>query len=202
MRPTTWVILVAVCLVTAGIRAQPAAPAKRALVRATDSRFAAGPEMVFDIAIDAKYGATDEDARGIALDDAVVKIDAYLQNHEKPALLWHPDKEYVKNNLILTQIEKDADLDEKTPEIKRVVQLRVGATPEKYRDILLQDKRLRVEQRQWFLARILAVLVASLTAATAILKVGAASKCVTSGWLKAGSVGVLAAAAAGLWLLV
>jgi hypothetical protein len=197
MRPTTWVILISFCLLTAAIRAQPVAN-RRSPAPAVQAR--AGTEYVFDFQTDPAYGASEEDARQIALERAVAKVDAYL-GQQKPPVLWRPDADYVRKHLKI-----DENVSEAVPEgvpaaVKKMVQLHVGATPETYRDILRNDQHLRAEQRQWFLIRVLGVLVAGLTAAAGALRMVARAKPTTAGWVKVASVGVVAALALGMLVL-
>jgi len=84
---------------------------------------------------------------------------------------------------------------------KKVVGFRVEVLSSDLQDIYRQEQVYRIGQRQLFLARLLALVVAGLAAIATYLRLDEATKGYYTTLLRVGSIALVAMVGAGLWWL-
>jgi hypothetical protein len=170
----------------------------------------ASPAMVRESNKVVTYGKTPEAAKQLALEGARDWVALYL-GEQNPPLQWRPDAEYLQQNKMVTFSDPETvRMGEKGHEEEfQQVTATVEVTNKTFSDIQEQDRKLRAEQRklvskdrQTFLAKILAGVVATLAAVAIYLRLDDATKGYYSLWLRLGSVALVATVGAGAWMLL
>jgi hypothetical protein len=202
MRPTAWLGLAALCLFAASFRVHSSNRSPKLDERgngkgrpAAQTKDNGSPVASWRIL---GYGEKDSDAEEDALERARIEVAAFLRSC-RPPVQWDPPRYYIEKYLVKGRIDsQDKELIEarsvQEPLGKKVAGLRVEVAPDDLKAILRT-------QRQWFLARLLALVVAGLTATAAYLRLDEATKGYYTNMLRAASVVLVAGVAVGLWWL-
>ena len=206
MRPRSWVVILLVCVAMfvcrvnfsaeSAARAEPKKTGRTVVVRGPSSTVVTVRDTweVFGVA------HTGDDAKKLALDEAREKVGEYLAKQDPP-IQWRPDANYIERNGMVeysdpvpTELGIDKDLQKVTATVK--------VTSKVFQDIQDQDRKLRAHDRQSFLGKILAGMVAGLVAIALYLRLDEATKGYYSLWLRLGSAALVATVGAGAWLLL
>jgi hypothetical protein len=143
-------------------------------------------------------GETREEAEEDALKKAGVLVMQYFAEQHAP-MSWTLDLQYVRTRLMKSSEEAEP---KKLPDglgLWRKVKVQVVLNSDDRDDILRQDREFRMHDREFFLGKILLVLVALLTAVAGYFRLDEATKGYYTGWLRLGAAGLVGAAAMGLW---
>ena len=138
------------------------------------------------------------DAERVALEKGCREVRAYLAAQD-PALEWAPNEKYVEGHLVKAHAEGEPATKEDPVEgtfLHRT--LRIEITAADYQDMLRHARTARVEYREILLAKVLAVLVALLTAVAGYIRLEEATKGYYTALLRLAAVGLVAAVCAGL----
>jgi hypothetical protein len=204
MRPKAWVVILFVCVIMLLCRvrfsAESSARAEpKKTLRAVNIRQSAPPAAtvrdsweVFGVA------HTDDDAKKLALDEAREKIGEYLAKQDPP-IEWRPDVEYLRRNEMVNFSESEPAEFGLEKDLRKVTAT-VKVTSTTFQDMQDQDRKFRSRDRQTFLGKILAVIVAGLAAVAVYLRLDEATKGYYSLWLRLGSAALVASVAAGVWM--
>jgi hypothetical protein len=144
-----------------------------------------------------------EQAKEAALRDARDKIVACLRRQKPPLRSWAPDESYIAERLVTKQ-ERGQDLEALDGVTARrwYVYLKAPNWEQFYRlDQEVERKRLGRE-RMLFLGRVLADVLVLLAGIAVCVRVDERTRGAYRRWLQVAGAGVVAAAWAGLWLLV
>jgi hypothetical protein len=202
-----WVAVAFFCLLVAAVRVQksggagPDKEAKKASAVAADKPAVSTSSPVLESFEGEGYGSGEkaqEEAEQNALEDARTKVIAFLASPGH-SLKWQPDLDYVRSELITgKKVEKPKD-----PFFgSEKVTLSVAVTQKTYEDMQKQDRKLRVEERQVLLAKILAGLLAGLVAIAFYFRLDDATKGYYTTLLRVASVALVVTVGAGVWLLL
>jgi hypothetical protein len=151
------------------------------------------------------FGINMEDANKSAWEKANALVVEYLDN-QTPALQWRPSSsDFIKKNFKIQPIKiNDNDTNPTIPDFGKMVKVsfRVEMTAESRKAIWEQEHHYRTENRQLFLAKILAGLIAVFAAFAGYVRLDEMSKGYYTVWLRCAAAGVIGAAGAGVWLLI
>jgi hypothetical protein len=205
MRPRSWVLILLVCMLVFICRAHVFGVAAHAepkkTMRAVVVKTTAAPAPtvrdsweVFGVA------HTGDDAKKLALDEAREKIGEYLAKQEPP-IQWRPDAQYLEEKKMVKFSESEPAEFGLEKDLRKVTAT-VEVTSTTFQDMQDQDRKLRARDRQTFLGKMLAGMVAGLAAVAVYLRLDEATKGYYSLWLRLGSVALVATVGAGAWLLL
>jgi hypothetical protein len=204
------VTLLAVVLVLAGLRgpcshAAPGQPPHRA---GHEPAVAANVPKALPWKVTG-YGRTKEDARDVALEQAIEQVKEYFANQNPPIEL--PErvpgatgqseialKDYITQNLVKDGPE-EAPRQLAGGEVQ-VVTLIVEVGP-KLKEIERLDRHYRMERRQWLLGVVLGGLVVVLVVVALYFRLEEYTKGYYTVWLRAIGLGLIALAGIGVWWL-
>jgi hypothetical protein len=223
MRPTVWATLLICVVLGLGVRAHSAA------VRASSRAAAPAPnEQSPAWVVEGRWMKTQEEAIESALEKARDEISVHLKKKE-PHLEWLPPPDYIRDHLLAdlrpedypqgdvknlrpinrskhAMLEEERDFQGQLGPMRRI-HLKVVLTPKQFDDIRRMDQQHRQQQRQvvsqqrqFFLARVLAGVVALLGTVVAYFKLEEATRGYYTTALRVGAIGVIAAVVAGLLL--
>jgi hypothetical protein len=190
MRLARFASLIALVLLAAGLRA---APSQHKVAASGDSKY---PSWTVTA-----WGETPQDGYEVALDKALKEVDDYLAR-QNPSGHWKPTRDWVDKNLVKSrhhEVNKNFQ-DDKGKEGYDVT-LNVDVGPKQYREMLENDREVRVQQRELILARVLAGVVALLLAVVGYLRLDEATKGYYTLWLRLGALGLVGGVAAALLML-
>jgi hypothetical protein len=186
MRPTTWLSLVATCLLGAAARAEPSAPQPAGKGNVDWSYTAAG------------YGENWDDAWSEALKEAQGKAADRLRQQIQ-GLGWTPSADDLQRWGAVQEVSRNAN----TPRQGLFeVKLKVTLTKEMKREVWRRDLQQCVQERQLLAAKVLAALVALLAVGAGYFRLEEMTRGYFTGVLRllllagAGAIGV------GLWLVL
>jgi|SRR6516164_104079 hypothetical protein len=146
-------------------------------------------------------GDTEENARLNALDKSKDQLTVYLHNLNPP-VEWVPSDDFIEKSLKL-EWEKQVPEERYIHEgLTHKVRLVMEVTPKNRNELWSMDKSLRIEQRQFSVLKILAVVVAVLLAVAGYVRLDEWSKGYYTTWLRLGAASIVGAAGAGIWLLM
>lgn len=197
MRLAHFASLMALVLLAAGLYASPAKEKPRG-AREPEVTASEGAYPSWTITA---WGKSVQDADEVALGKAVREVNEYLAR-QNPPVEWRPSPDWVNKNLVKSRVTpKEVDLDDPVlgKGFERTLKLELG--PQQKREILEQDREVRVRERQLMLARILAGVVALLVAVVGYLRLDEATKGYYTLWLRLGVLGLLGGVGAVLLLL-
>jgi hypothetical protein len=199
-----WVTIAFICLLVAAVRVQksggagPRTESKKGSSVAAAKTSANMSSPVLESWEVSGYDDKADVAEQFALEEARRKVVAFLagQSHR---LEWQPDLDYVRHDLITAKKQEQME----DPVFgKEKVTLTVAVTQKSLEDMQKQDKKLRVEQRQTFLAKVLAGLLAVLVAVTFYFRLDDATKGYYTTLLRVASLALVATVGAGVWLFL
>lgn len=213
MKSTKWlVILIAGAVVLSGLAGSFGQAKSKKMPAQTRSKFAASERKVGDDVLVTGYGETEQSARSNALRKAVEVVEASVNERLDgrraiPARLMTPS--YLEGMLVIAEEGKP----EKDPEADNAIRARYKVSlNEGYLNTVASEARKewiaeekeerqdRVGDRHLTLARILGGVLAVLLVAAGYLRLEEATKGYYTTLLRAGAIGLLLAAAAGLVL--
>jgi hypothetical protein len=144
-------------------------------------------------------GKSSEDAEQDALEKAQGQVTTFLTN-QNPPLDWAPPLNYVER-LVTKRTAEEPEKILHEIGVTHQVRLDVELTAREYEHMRALDHKLRREHRLFWLAKVLALVVAVLAALAGYLRLDEATKGYYTTWLRLAAVGFAAAIAAGAWLL-
>jgi hypothetical protein len=215
MRPTTFVFLAIVCIVIASMNrwhsdklrvrggslgsSGPKSIAKSYSVKVNNlAKETSSTSAEISFWTKPSYGRTEEIARQLALEAAQRELTGQLVK-KIPSLRWTPSLEYTDERV------KEVLPTEDKPEVAGLqmhgVKLLVELSGDDYREIEHLDQNMRRDQRQVFLARIIATIVTICAAVAGYLRLDEATKGYYTNLLRLGSLAVIGTVGAGVWLL-
>jgi hypothetical protein len=184
------------CLVALGFRSFKNEFGNSSGNRKTNSSTEVNPKWVVT-----GVGLNDEQARKDALEKAQKKLVHYL-NNLNPPVEFVPSVDYVEKSLKMDWTEETPNPELQELGAESQWRLQVEVTPKDQDDLWSMDKTLRIEQRQFSVFKILAIVVALLVAIAGYVRLDEWSKGFYTTWLRLGAAGVIGAAGAGIWLLM
>lgn len=206
MRPSRWISLICLCLLTRATVAYAQAQenggdrAKRTIIVRNGRNIV----KTFHPIEDAKhptwsatgYGETEKDAELDALKNVGAEITEYLWgtgiSHD-----WSPSLNDLRG--LVTGEPKTIVKDMEGIGPVRETKLQLEMTPKAYRRLLQQDRQHRAMERISILGKIMIVVVALLVALAGYFKLEDATKGYYTAWLRLAAISFIAAIAAGLW---
>ncbi|MFL5244606.1 MAG: hypothetical protein ACJ8FY_21100 [Gemmataceae bacterium] len=217
MRPTTFVFLAIVCIVIASMNrwhsdklhvpggasrsGSPASKAssKSSLIKVSNNGKETSTSSA-EISFWTKpfYGRTEEIARQLALETAQRELIGQLVNR-MPSLRWQPSVKYIDEHV--KESLPTEDQVEVAGRQMQGVSLLVELTADDFREIEQMDRNTRRDERQIFLARMVATLVTICAAVAGYFRLDEATKGYYTNLLRLGSLAVIGAVGAGVWLL-
>jgi hypothetical protein len=138
------------------------------------------------------YGDTTDDAYERALKTAQTRVQVYLAEHE-PSMEWSPSSNDIKP-LVLKRTDNEQK-DEKLGRLQHV-HLRVQITDNNLAYMRGLDRQQRAEWRMLWLGKLLAGIVALLTAVAGYTRLEEATKGYYTTWLRLGALGFVSAVVA------
>ncbi len=144
-------------------------------------------------------GKSAEDAEQDALEKAQGQVTTFLTN-QNPPLEWAPSLNYVER-LVTKRTPEEPEKYLRDIGVTHQVRLDVELTSHQFDQMRDHDRQLRREHRLFWLAKILAVVVAVLAALAGYLRLDEATKGYYTTWLRLAAVGFAAAVGVGAWLL-
>jgi len=196
MRPAQLASLLALLLMVSGIQAGPRKGSEDVGPRVSGRP---RPEPVKLASWQAEGGGeTREEAEADALKNARARVLEYFAEQNIP-LKWTPDVPYMRTHLM--KASEEVKPQELGPGLGqwRKVQVQVVLDSQDKEDMLREDRMVRMADREFFLGKLLLVLVALLTAVAGYFRLDEATKGYYTGWLRLGAAGLVGAAAMGLW---
>jgi hypothetical protein len=199
MRPTTCLGLLAFALLAVGIRSASLAGPRQGPVGPAAA--VPAPEVVV---VDG-YGRDPAAARERAFENGRDKVRELLEKRYA-SVGWLPSDEQLREDILLRhQVirplgEPRAEVDHPGRGVKASVEVQL--TPSFLEEVKRQIRELRVHERHWVLARILAGLVVLLLVLGGYLRLEEATRGYYTQALRVTALLLVAATAAGLWLSV
>jgi hypothetical protein len=144
------------------------------------------------------WGQSREDAELDALKKARTEILDYLR--EQGVVLEHGPTERDVRPLVKEWSEDESREVQGIGELRQA-KLKVELTSKNLAEFVQQDRQVRSQQRMLWLGKILAVLVALLSAVAGYCRLEEATKGYYTAWLRVVALGFVTAVGAGLWLL-
>jgi hypothetical protein len=143
------------------------------------------------------------DAAEDALLKAKRKIGIYLRSLNS-SLEWEPDTAYIQKRLVKEPWEQEKKSIEilGQPTSTYIVRMKVEISPRDRAELLKQAHDHLVQQRMFWLGKILAGVVVLLTAVAGYLRLDEWSKGYYTGWLRVATVSLLVGAGLGLLFLM
>ena len=205
MRPTTFVFLAIVCILIASVRGGSSgssgrkANSKSISVKVNNKVNETSSSSV-EISFWTKpsYGRSEEIARQLALEAAQRELTGQLAK-KIPSLRWTPSIEYIDERV--KEVLPTEDKVEVDGRQMQGVSLLVELSGDDYLEIEHLDQHMRRDQRQVFLARIVASIVTICAAVAGYLRLDEATKGYYTNLLRLGSLAVIGTVGAGVWLL-
>jgi hypothetical protein len=151
------------------------------------------------------YGTDVSGAREVAREKLVQAV-ADFQASQSPPLTGVPSVQLIGTDIKETVLqEKVVVADQKDQTIKiemQGVNLKVEVTPSFYDRLVKLDRQQRKEDRQWLLARLLAIFAVGFVAVGGYLRLDEATKGYYTGLLRLGAVALVGAVGVGLWYVI
>jgi len=198
---TTITILILIGLIALGLRlklpnlppyAGPRASRERSLAPSSDSR---RPTWT----LEGRWMKTHEDAEQDALLEAQLRVSTYLRSLQPP-VEFLPPLDYLDKHLVKKKTEEVKDFEEQVG-IMRRVQLEVEVSPGAARELVRMDRADRSHQRMFWLAKLLAGVVAALAAVSGYVHLDERTKGYYTTWLRLAAATVVGTAGIALWWL-
>jgi hypothetical protein len=142
------------------------------------------------------FGANAENAKQLAIEDGQRELAAWLR---KENVKWSPSTDYVEQHITDRKVDPNSTEVGGTPMTE--VKLQIVVTSSDYQEILNSDRQIRRDDRQVFLARILATIVTVCAAISGYFRLDEATKGYYTNLLRLGSLAVVSGVGAGVWLL-
>jgi hypothetical protein len=192
MRPTNLVALVAPLLLALGCAAQASDSTKAPAPAPPAVNATPNPQWTVE-----GVGVNTEEADKDAFELAQKEVAAYL-DAQQPRWVWKPDANYVRT---LRKGEPVRETQQVQSGLAHKAKVTVEITPQKFQEMLEEDRKAVVTSRQLLLVKILAVVVSLLTAVAGYVKLDELTKGYYSGLLKLLAVGLVGGVGAGVWFL-
>jgi hypothetical protein len=151
------------------------------------------PGVLYSHWTNARLGIDEETAKQIALEDAQRDLGVWLRSRN---IKWRPAPGYVEQLVRDKSVGKESTSDGDAPTVKLLVEVR----NDDYQDILNAERQAQRDNNQIFLARVLATIVAICAAISGYLRLDEATKGYYTNLLRLGSLAVVSAVGAGVWL--
>jgi hypothetical protein len=204
-----WVTVAFICLIFAAVRVQksggagPKADSKKVAPAAAAKGSANTSSSVLESWKVSGSAEKADVAEQFALEEARDKLVAFLAGQTHP-LDWQPDLDYIRHDLVTEKITEKTEKQPTDPMsfASEKVTLTVTVTQKSLEDMQKQDKKFRVEQRQTFLAKALAGILAVLVAVTFYFRLDDATKGYYTTLLRVASLALVATVGAGVWFLM
>jgi hypothetical protein len=208
MRPTTLVLLAAICIVIASFgrfsaisprrpkMASPVVVTKVGKGQEAKSQENTNSSTRFSRWTNSFFGTSAENAKQLAIEDGQRELVSWLR---KENLKWTPSLEFVQQHISNQEVTPNKTDVRGTPMTE--VKLLIEVMDSDYQEILNSERQIRRDDRQLLLARILATIVTVCAAISGYLRLDEATKGYYTNLLRLGSLAVVSAVGAGLWLL-
>jgi hypothetical protein len=147
-------------------------------------------------------GETKQDAENNAYLEARSRVINYFSDELNIHLDWVPSIEDIKRLVKTPPVEEQPVNLGVGSETARRVKLQLSMSVEERNEFLRKDRDHRVVQREIFLGKILAGLVAFLAAVAGYFRLDEATKGYYTGWLRLAALGLVGIVGAGIWRIL
>jgi hypothetical protein len=200
MRSALLTSLILVGLIALGIRSHPLPPTfLGGRLARPNAEPAAEAKVPITFEVESQWMKSVEDAEQDALQEAQALVTAHLHNL-RPHIDWVPPLEYIQKRLVKS---RQADVKEFPEDIgpMRRERLEIELTPKALREIVRLDREQRSHERMFWLAKVLAGVVAGLAAVAGYVHLDERTKGYYTTLLRVSTASLVAAVAAALWWL-
>ena len=151
--------------------------------------------------VSGEYKSSSAEALDDALNVAAEKIGRHLRSRTRP-IEWTPPPEFVRKHLLRNVKEDTREVSNANAPLTYRATIEVEITNDGYQKIVEEERKARVEQRMWCLARIVGGLVLILVAIAGYIRLDDVTKGYYSIPLRIGAIVLGVAGAVVLWWIV